>query len=138
MRAGIVNGLFENRERKTYIRKGQSRDYDVRITLNKNKDKFIVRFGFLNRGAEILDGKQYLQVSSVEKMPDRIYFRTFDEKKYLDAYKISSSGNATGKYIALLPSEEAEKIYRSRWVGRSFNIKYDEDSGLCYIEQEAN
>lgn len=133
-----INGIFEDRTPKTGKRPPMKRTYDVRVTLNKNgkNQRFSIRFGFLNEAARIFGEKDFIQVSNVTKMQDRIYFKSHDEKTYLDVYKLSSSTGAegNGRYMSITPSAAEEKIYRLKWIGKTFNLKYDDDNSLYYIE----
>ena len=131
-----IENIFENKSRtKATIAK---RNYDIRVTLNKNgKNSFAVRFGFINKALSAFKDTVYIQPSSVEKMSDRIYFKAHEERTYFDVYRMSEKKNdteLTSKYFAFTPSEKAEKIYRSKWIGKTFQIKYDQECGLYYIE----
>ena len=131
-----VNELFDNRTaRREYVPK---RTYDVRITLNKKGDRFSIRFGFINNSLKAIGDKSYAQVSNISKCRERIYFKFLDKKDYLDVHKLSSScedNKITSLYITIMPTEKEEKIYRSEWIGKVFEIKYDADSGFYYIEK---
>lgn len=131
-----INEIFDNRQSKRII---NPRVYDVRITLNKNgSDRFAIRFGFLNEAVKAFAGKNYIQVSRVDKLPNRIYFRLFDNKANLDAHKLSTNpkSETSNSYMTITPTEAAEKIYRAKWVGKTFKIKYDQEYDLYYIDQE--
>lgn len=132
-----INDIFENKPVDSWRSKGKERTYDVGITLNKKTTRggFCIRFGFLNKAKSEFTKKAYLQISSVEKLQDKIYFRPSSEKEYLDCYKVSGVGNKKqGVYLTIVPSERAEKIYRTKWIGKTFNLKKDDDNGLYYIE----
>lgn len=137
MEKAKVNSLFDDRTtgKGTYIPK---RTYDVRITLNKNghEDGFSVRFGFLNKASKVFSQMPYIQVSNVEKSQDAIYFRSHNAKNFLDVYKLSSNSKsqASNCYTAFKPSAAQEKIYRLKWINKTFSLKYDESCGLYYIE----
>ena len=131
-----VNNLFENKAKnKSYESK---RTYDVRITLNKSGkgDGFSIRFGFLNNAAKAFGESQYIQISNVEKLQDAIFFRTHNEKMFLDAYKLSSNSKSrtSNCYTAFTPSVSQEKIYRLKWVNKTFNIQFDDECGLYFIK----
>lgn len=129
-----IKDIFDDRHGKA---PSNSRTYDVRITLNKNGgERFAIRFGFLNNAIKALNGKAYAQVSNVEKLKTRIYFRTFDHKANLDAHKLSTNSHsrASNLYMTITPTAGAEKIYRSMWIGKEFSIKYDAYNELYYIE----
>lgn len=131
-----IENLFENKTVQAYKVK---RNYDVRITLNKSGDgRFMIRFGFLNDAAKAFKGGKYVQISRVEVCQDKIYFRVFEEKKYLDAYKLgtNTNSNTSNLYTAFMPTTAAEKIYRAKWVGKTFKIKYDAENELYFIGQE--
>lgn len=132
-----INDIFDNRQSKRII---NPRTYDVRITLNKSgSGRFAIRFGFLNEAVKAFGGAAYIQVSKVEKLPNQIYFRVFDNKANLDAHKLctNSKSETSNLYTTITPTEAAEKIYRTKWVGKTFKIKYDKENGLYYIDQEA-
>ncbi len=129
-----INELFDNRQGKKI---SNPRLYDVRITLNKSGgDRFAIRFGFLNDAVKAFKGKTYAQVSKVEKLPTRIYFRLFDNKANLDAHKLctNSHSETSNLYMTITPTTEAEKIYRTKWIGKEFKIKFDSEHALYYIE----
>lgn len=129
-----INDLFDNRQVK---RISSPRLYDVRITLNKcGGDRFAIRFGFLNEAVRAFKGKSYAQVSKVEKLPTKIYFKLFDNKANLDAHKLctNSHSETSNLYMTITPTAEAEKIYRTKWIGKDFKIKFDASYGLYYIE----
>lgn len=131
-----INEIFDNRQTQT----SHKRTYDVRVTLNKSGGNgFVIRFGFINKAAEAFGGKTYIQVSRVDKLPNRIYFKLFDTRANLDAHKLSASkkGSKTSNiYATMTPTPAAEKIYRAKWIGKTFGIKFDEDVKLYYIEQD--
>ena len=86
--------IFDNREKKSYVR---ARKYDVKITLNKNgHDRFSVRFGFLNDAAKAFASYDYIQFSNVEKLPGKIYFKLYEDRRYLDCYKLCLNGKKSG------------------------------------------
>lgn len=127
------NEIFDNRVRKAPPR---GRNYDVKITLNKSGNKFAIRFGFLNNAAEKFSQYKYIQFSNIEKMPGKIYFRLFEDKPYLNCYKLCSNKGKgeTNRFATLSPTEEGEKIYRSKWVGKEFAIQFDGDHKLYFID----
>ena len=127
-----INEIFDNRKART----SNPRNYDVRITLNKSgSDRFVIRFGFLNNAVKAFGGAKYAQASKVEALPSRIYFRTANTKENLDMHKLSTNSNSktTNLYMAVTPSDQAEKIYRAKWVNKTFNIRFDEEVGLYFI-----
>lgn len=131
-----INEIFDNRQSR---RVANPRTYDVRITLNKSgSGRFAIRFGFLNEAVKAFGGKTYIQASKVEKLPTKIYFRLFDNKANLDAHKLctNSKSETSNLYMTITPSEADEKIYRAKWVGKTFKLKYDSDNSLYYITQE--
>lgn len=115
------------------------RKYDVRITLNKSGDnRQVIRFGFLNKGAEVFEKYKYIEVSDVEskKCPNRIYFRAETEKTNSNMHKLCTNGKSKTKnlYTSLTPTGKGDKIYRSQWINGTFKIKLDDECGLYYIE----
>lgn len=129
-----IEQIFENKKKP----EASKRTYDVRVTLNRAGGKrFAVRFGFINQGFAAFRDAAYIQPSSVEKYQERIYFKTHGERAFFDAYKLSDTSTkdkTSGKYFTFTPSEKAEKIYRSKWIGKTFPIKFDEECRLYYIE----
>lgn len=116
-----------------------ARNYDVRITLNKaGTGRQAIRFGFLNKGAEAFTSDKFIEVSDVEKMADRIYFRASAEKTSANAHALSSSRNSStnNRYASLTPSRKAEKIYRMKWINGTYELKFDDECGLYYIEND--
>lgn len=135
-----INDIFDNRQSRT----SNPRNYDVRITLNKSgtykrADRFVIRFGFLNEAVKAFFGKDYIQVSKVEALPDRIYFRTSNSRDNLDMHKLLTNSNskATNLYTTITPSDQAEKIYRAKWINKTFDIQFDSEVGLYYITLES-
>lgn len=132
--------IFENITRKaSYI--PHKREYDIKITLNKNskqkKQPYSLRFALLNAAAVEFGNNRYIQVSKITKDSTRMYFRSFDTRKYLDVHKVCVNKSANGSYFfTITPSEELEKIMRSNWILKEFKLKYDEERGLFYIELE--
>ena len=134
-----IDEIFEIRQRRKPKPK-KTKTYDVGITINKNgKGGFAIRFGFLNEAVNAFAGNTYIQVSRVDKLPNRIYFRLFTNKANLDAHKLctNSKSETSNLYTAITPSEAAGKIYRAKWIGKTFKIKHDDEYDLYYIEQEA-
>lgn len=126
---------FDNKERGGKVI--NPRIYDVRITLNKSgKVGFVIRFGFLNAAVKAFEGKNYIQVSKVEVLQNRIYFRAFDEKKYVDVYKLCTNPKSKSRnlYVAMKPSAAAEKIYRAKWINKTFYLQFDDECGLYYVQ----
>jgi hypothetical protein len=118
--------------------KQPKRSYDVRISLNKSGDNRpqVVRFGFINRAAQILGISQFIEASDIEYTKERVYFRTHDEKHHKDIHTLSTNSKTRQDscYFAISPSAKAEKIYRMNWVGKTYPLLYDEENELYYIE----
>ena len=113
------------------------RTWDVKITPNdKNKDKrrSAVRFGFLNEAAKVFGDEKYIEMSKITG--NRIYFRCADTKAgNCNMTKLSPNSSAkTGWFTVFTPTPEQSKLYKKRWFGVPFNLKYDEDNQLYYIE----
>ena len=133
-----INEIFDNRKSGSRTT-ANPRTYDVRITLNKSGSKgFVVRFGFLNESIKAFIGKSYIQVSKVEKLPDRIYFRLFDNREYIDTHKLVTNSKAATSYLymTITPTSNEEKIYRAKWINKEFRLHRDENNELFYIELE--
>jgi hypothetical protein len=126
------------------IPKGKShlapmRNYDVRISLNKSGgERFSVRFGLINKAADILGDKPFIEVSDVEYTKDRLYFISHNEKHHnnIHTLSINKKERRHSCYFAITPSEKAEKLYRSKWIGKLCNLLYDEENSLYYIENK--
>ena len=119
--------------------KPANRNYDVRVTLNKSGgNRHVIRFGFLNQGARVFAKSKYIEVSDVEKLPNRIYFRVFDEKVNPNVHVLSNNYKSRSKnlYTSMTPSEKAEKIYRMKWINGTYTLKFDEECSLYYIEND--
>ena len=122
----------EDKERKAVHIK---RTWDVRITLNKcgKGNKMVVRFGFLNKAVKAFK-KNYIEMSKIAS--NRIYFRLFDNKANSNVYKLSKNKAAIdpGMYATISVSEEQEKLYRAKWINGTFNLLFDDENQLYYIE----
>ena len=120
--------------------KASVRNYDIRISLNQSGagKRMVVRFGLINRAAVILGEKPFIEVSDIEYTKDRIYFATHNEKHHKNIHTISTNSKERQDscYFAITPSEKAEKMYRSKWIGKLYNLLYDEENDLYYIENE--
>lgn len=92
----------------------------------------------MNESIKAFNGKSYIQVSKVEKMPDRIYFRLFDNREYIDTHKLVTNSKATTSnlYTTITPTSNEEKIYRAKWINKEFKLCRDENNELFYIELE--
>ena len=114
--------------------------WDVRITLNKcgHENRYVFRFGFLNKAAEVFGAKPFIEVSSVKKLPKRIYFKLHDEKVNRNAHKLctNSHSSTSNLYTSITPVEGEEKIYRMNWINNTYSLKFDEEAGYYYIENE--
>lgn len=139
---GIVDNLFKNIEKKEY-KKHSKRNYDVKITFNKNGKSgdalvFRARFAFLNKAAEKFAGSEYIQMSIVDMDSTRIYFRLWNERRYRDVYKLSeSSSKGTALCVAVTFNDGEGKAYRAKWINKEFVLHHDDVLDLDYIELEA-
>lgn len=116
-----------------------NRTYDVRITLNKSGDNrpFVIRFGFINSAARIFGTHPFIEASDIEYTKDKVYFRTHEEKAHKNIHTLSSNGKTRQDscYFAMTPpTERVEKIYRANWIGKTFNLSFDDINQLYYIE----
>ena len=113
------------------------RTYDVRITINRagKGNRNAIRFGFINWAASVFMGCRFIELSDVEYMKNRIYFRAHDQKIHRKVFSLASNRNGQNSfYFSITPSEKAEKIYRMNWVGHSYMLKHDDENNLFYIE----
>ena len=116
------------------------RTYDVRITINKSGEKKqTIRFGLLNKAADEANKYKFCEVSDVEYLKSRIYFRFHNEQKNRNAHKLSTSKSKNGNvgkayYFGITPTDRQEKQYRMNWVGKTYHVQYDEDNQMFYIE----
>lgn len=134
----IMKMFIEHNTKKT--RATIKRNYDVKITLNKSgraDGGFVVRFGFINRAGEVFKKGMFVEATDVEKMRTKIYFRSAEEKEHPKMYKLTSDA-PTCSYFSFTPTTEAEKVYRTLWLGKEFKLKYDEECELYYIELAEN
>lgn len=116
------------------------RNYDVKITLNKSgraDGGFVVRFGFINKAGEVFKKGMFVEATDIEKMRDKIYFKSSEEKEHAKMYKLSSDA-PTCSYFSFTPTAEAEKVYRTLWLNKEFKLKYDEECEMYYIELGEN
>ena len=130
-----VDDLFDGQDRGP--RGKAHRTYDVRITLNKSgSGRQVVRFGFINNGAQEFGKKPFIEASNIERTKDRIYFRTHDEKTSLNIHTLSSNGKTRQDscYFTMTPTEKGEKMYRMNWIGKTFMLYYDPEYELHYID----
>lgn len=115
------------------------RNYDIRITLNnagKGKKK-VIRFGLVNQAAKILGASQFIEPSNIEYTKDRIYFLPYEEKAYRTVHTLSSNSRTRqlNCYFSFTPTEKAEKMYRMNWINKTYELLYDEENELYYIEK---
>ena len=119
------------------------RAYDVKISGNKTgHQRPSVRFGFLNKANEVYSHFNYIKISRIDVCKDRIYFKPLYEKEDRVTYKIIKSLNVNGEiascYCTLTAPEDLEKSYRMNWIGQTFNLQFDEEFELYYIEKAKN
>ena len=133
MKKSDVVKMFDNRTVNNAV--PTNRNYDVRVTLNKaGGNRFAIRFGFINRGFNAFKDANYLQATNVEKGQYRIYFMPHEKRDYLDVYKLSRGMASSSVYFSFTPSERAEKIYRAKWIGKTFHLGFDDECGLYFIQ----
>ena len=127
-----INDIFDNKLPNTHNSK--PRKYDIKVSLiSGGKDnRIVIRFGFLNKANDAFRGEKFIQISNVEKFPERIYFRQFDEKKYVDCHKLGSK-SPTALEAKLTPTNTQLGIYKDRFIG-THNLKFDYGVQLYYIE----
>ena len=131
-----MNDAFPVPKKRTHI--ATKRHYDVRVTLNKcgRDNTNVVRFGFINKAAKAFGSHLFIEASDVEYTKNRIYFLCHDEQIHRNVHKLSSNRKAKNDscYFAITPSEKAEKIYRMNWIGKTYQIQFDEENDLYFIE----
>lgn len=131
-----MNLLFPGKSRS---RKPKEINYDVRITSNMCGHGQRVRFAFYNLAAQVFGQHDFVEVSNLEYVKDRIYFRLHDgEKLYRKMLKISSNHKSKQNcfYIAMTPAtEKTEKMFRMSWINKTYNLLFDEECALYYIEK---
>lgn len=118
---------------------GNPRTYDVGITLPKSgydHGRPKIRFGFLNKAAEVFQAMEYIEVTDVEKMKYKIYFRASETQEHSKMHKLSRSKSkkSISRYFEMNMTESAEKIYKAMWEGKKCKLEYDEECGLYFIE----
>lgn len=118
-----------------------SRTYDVRITLNKSGvgKANVVRFGFINNAAKALGKFQFIEASDIEYTKNRVYFRCHNEKLHRNVHTLSTNAKSreNGCYFSITPTAKAEKAYRMNWIGKTYDLLYDADNDLYYIENNS-
>jgi len=120
-------------------RHGPKRDYDVKITINKNGyGRDCMRFAFLNKAHAIVEDFNYIRVSSLALKRDRIYFIFSKEKDGKSrAFKRLHRKSEHVRYFTVTPDPGIEeKRYRTEWLNHTYSIKYDGECGCYYIENE--
>lgn len=115
------------------------RDYDVRISLNKSGgDRWCIRFGLINNASKEASKHGFAEVSDIEYMPTRLYFRFHDWKDNRNIHILSASTKAeslkSSCYFCITPAGKAEKLYRANWIGKTYRLQFDDDVNLFYIE----
>lgn len=136
-----IDQLFATPKNMARANSGK-RLYDVRITLNKKggKNRMKIRFGLFNAAANEGKKHEYAEVSTdTEIMKNRLYFRFHKEKTSANVHKLTASTSENGTpaaslYFTITPSEKAEKIYRMTWIGKTYDLQYDDENGLYFIE----
>lgn len=135
-----IDDLFENKTKKEHVPK---RTYDVKVTMKKNgtrrngSTRYSIRFGLINKAADVFNKMEFIQMSSVVKCPYRIYFRQYDHKECLNVYKLRRNTDAaTGLEFSITPDDKTEKIMRTIWVGKEFFLRYDDYNKMYFIETE--
>ena len=120
---------------------GRKRKYEVRVSLNKSGDRWIVRIGFINKAVDIFARYSLCGPSDITgKCKNRIYFMPKKENNGERLYTISKQTNRDGKItnceFKFTPTKEEEKMYRKYWAGKTYNLHYDEIMSLYYIEKQ--
>lgn len=114
------------------------RTYDIKITLNNSGEgRQCIRFGLLNKAAVEADKHGFAEVSNIEYLKTRLYFRFHDSKLNRNVHTLSKSSkdnSGSGSYFCITPSGKAEKLYRMNWIGKAYMLQYDTDNNLYYIE----
>ena len=134
MKREEIMGMFIDHNAKA-IRTPVKRNYDVKITVYKSgraDGGCVVRFGFINKAGEIFKKGINAEATDVEKMRNKVYFRSSEEKEHSKMYKLSSDAS-TCSYFSFTPTAEAEKIYRALWLNKEFKLEYDEECEMYYI-----
>jgi len=131
-----MNLLFPGKSRS---RKPKEINYDVQITSNRCGHGQRVRFAFYNLAAQVFGQHDFVEVSDLEYVKDKIYFRLHDgEKLYRKMYKIQSTPKSKQNcfHITMTPAtEKTEKMFRMSWINKTFNLLFDEEYALYYIEK---
>ena len=119
---------------KIKSRERKEKSYDVRISQHGCSDgnrKGMKLNYLLHRCArKAFQDVDRVEITSVEKMPNRIYFIPRKEKKKSN-YQITRN---SGWSFQVTARPEEEKIYRLKWINKEYELKYDADCGLYYIE----
>ena len=110
------------------------KDYDVGVSVHKSgtdddgKQRWAARFAFFNSARQMFGEYDYIVMSNIEKLAERIYFRPSREK-IKASHKIMK-----GQYAELTLSEAAEKAYRLHYQKKHFPLCYDQECDLYYID----
>lgn len=112
----------------------------VKVTRNKSgPNRYVIRFGFSGSAAKLIESFHCTHVmpSFIERDRNRIYFRFFDEKEHKYAFKLCrTSESGVGYYFTFSPSEKADRLYQTWYVGKAFDFNYDKMNECNYITIE--
>ena len=139
--------LLFPKQSKTPKEKHTKKPYDIKITLNKSGKKEgsgdkrqCMRFAVLNNAAEEARKHPFIEVSDIEYLRDRIYFRFHDAKTDLTIHTLSTSSHKKdgqhGFYFTITPTEKGDKLYRMNWVGKGYKFQYDSKYEMFYISND--
>ena len=104
------------------------KDYDVMITIQGSRKKAVFRFW--NKAREVFADVHRIEPTSVEKMPNRIYFIPCDTKKRGNYQLFRNSGWG----FEVSPNETELGVFVKKWVNRKLDIQHDAECDLYYIE----
>ncbi len=115
--------------------------YDIKISLIENAGgPMKVRFGVLNKAAEVSKNYSYIEVSSPLYSKDHLFFRFYSERQHKKTYKLVKSSRSKGaaRFFSFTPSKEESKAWRKHWTGKTYTLLLDEESGLYYVTNLAS
>ena len=129
-----LDSIFSIPEKNTSGR-GIPNTYDVLITLTSNGNgRECIRFAFNNKAASVFGEHPYIEMSDVNKLNGRLYFRSHDEKVHAYVYKLTVHKRKRTEYCqtAFTRDDEIKNIYKKNWLG-THKLYFDEENELYYI-----
>lgn len=107
------------------------KDHDIMIKINSggNVGRVNAHFMFYRNARTVFSDAAYIEVTKATN--PRIYFIPHEEK-CPNAYKVTRK---SGQGFLMTVKEDEEQSYRLKWTNIKFELKYDEEAGMYYIER---